>query len=326
MTSPDAELQHLKQQRPEWQPWLVVVEEILRETGAPAWDAAVPVDLRQPQLHEQHEQHEPHRERPHEQQREQRHDERRPPLLAGATLALPMRPVQRLWQRLIQTASRSGMPKMASITPALHAADGNAARLFTAAICQDAGVMTDIAARTDADGEALQALAALLPMPFLHACNRRWASDARARSWAEGYCPICAAWPAFAEVRGIERSRYFRCGRCSAEWYARALCCPYCGTDAHDDLDTLVPEPGQNNSNAVIEACKRCHGYVKALTRLSACPPGTVMLEDLATVDLDVAALAHGFKRPAAAGFAFTLTVSDTGTGINKTRRLFAWR
>src|SRR5207253_205435 len=92
---------------------------------------------------------------------------------------------------------------------------------------------------------------ALVAVPFLLACNRRWAS-AKSVSWMEGYCPVCGAWPAFAEVRGIERSRYFRCGRCSGEWQAHCLFCPYCGMTDHNELASLVPEKG--GATSVIEA------------------------------------------------------------------------
>jgi len=95
------------------------------------------------------------------------------------------------------------------------------------------------------------------------------------------------AWPAFAEVRGIERSRYFRCAWCGGEWHARALHCPYCDTSDHGQLVSLVAENG--GSNAAIDACTHCLRYVKTLTRLQGCPPDTVMIEDLGTVDLDVA-------------------------------------
>ena len=42
MSAPDAALNGLRRERPEWEPWLVVVDEILREAGSPAWEAAVP--------------------------------------------------------------------------------------------------------------------------------------------------------------------------------------------------------------------------------------------------------------------------------------------
>ena len=42
MTAPDAALHGLKRQRPEWQPWLAVIEEIVSETAARGWEASVP--------------------------------------------------------------------------------------------------------------------------------------------------------------------------------------------------------------------------------------------------------------------------------------------
>ena len=89
---------------------------------------------------------------------------------------------------------------------------------------------------------------ALLPVPFLQACNRRWASSI-SESWVEGYCPVCGSWPAFAEVRGIERSRYFRCGRCGGEWHARALCVPVTARRAiMTSSSALVPEKAGSNA------------------------------------------------------------------------------
>jgi FdhE protein len=286
-----AALNDLRRKRPEWGPWLAVVGEILREAAAPGWDAAVASGA--------------HVSRP------------AVPLLAGATVALDMNSVGRLLKRVIRIASRTGTPKMATLEAALH---GNVEtlRLFNASLAHDRGGLDELAATCGADAEAFHAVASLLPVPFLHACTRRWASSI-SDSWVEGYCPLCAAWPAFAEVRGIERSRYFRCGRCGGEWHARALRCPYCDTSDHDQLATLMAENG--GSNAAIDACLHCHGYVKTFTRLQGCAPDTVMVEDLASVDLDVAALEHGYARPAGVGHPLEITVTDSGA----TRRFFAW-
>ena len=86
----------------------------------------------------------------------------------------------------------------------------------------------------------------------------------------------------------------------------------------HNELVALVPE--KDGSNAVIDACQRCLGYVKTFTRLQGCPPGAVMLEDLASVDLDVAAIEHGFARSPGPGFAIGITVTET---VSARRGLF---
>ena len=86
----------------------------------------------------------------------------------------------------------------------------------------------------------------------------------------------------------------------------------------HKELVSLVPE--QNGSNAVIDACKHCLGYVKTFTMLQGSPPAKIMLDDLASVALDVAALDQGYRRPQGAGYTVNVSVTDSGAK----RRLFA--
>ena len=281
MTAIEIGLQDLRRQHPEWEPWLNVVQEVLSETTKPEWDGLVPIRSESQQS--------------------------KVPLLAGITLTLERRSIRRLLEKLVLIAHRGGTPKMATLQPVLNR-DLDLLNLFKASLCQDRDRLGDIAAQLGADPEAFQAVAALLPLPFLHACNRRWASS-RSPSWTEGYCPVCGAWPAFAEVRGIERSRYFRCGRCGGEWQTRALLCPYCGMTDHNELVSLVPE--KNGSNSVIDACKRCLGYAKTFTILQGSPPAKILLDDLATAHLDVAALEQGYKRPEGAGYSLNVTLTE---------------
>jgi FdhE protein len=307
----DAALQGLKRQRPEWEPWLVVIEEILREAESPTWEAAVPAcsDADAPG------------------ERAAVGSAEAPeagaaagtavPRLAGMTIALKAASVRRLLDRLIRIAALSGPPKMATLGTLLRA-NVDVLKLFTASLRQDTDRVKEVAA-SDADAEALQAVAALVPVPFLQACNRCWASSIP-ESWQAPYCPVCGSWPAFAEVRGIERQRYFRCGRCGGAWHARSLSCPYCAMGDHDELVNLLPE--KSGSHPVIEACRRCRGYVKTFTTLQGCPPATVMVEDLASVDLDVAALDHGYRRPTGQGYSVDVAVIDKGA----TRRFLWWK
>lgn len=282
MTEIDTGLQDLKRQHPEWTPWLAVVQETLREATNPQWDALVP-------------------------RRTSQQD--KTPLLAGASLALEKNSLRRILQLLIQAACRSGTPKMATLEPALRV-DLDVFSLFKATLRQDGDYVKQTAAAVGAEPEAFQAVAALIPVPFLQACNRHW-KPAIAASWLQGYCPVCGTWPAFAEVRGIERQRYFRCGRCGGEWRAHCLFCAYCGMNNHEELVSLVPE--KSGAGRMIEACKRCLGYVKTLATLEGSAPAKVILDDLASVDLDVAACAQGYKRPESAGYALDVTIMTNG-------------
>jgi len=279
MTARPAALLELERQHPEWEPWLAVITEVLREAGDPGWDVGVPVipEARAGPA----------------------------PLLAGMTLAPDKDALRRVLNRLIVLAQRSGTSPMASLGRASQA-DLDVVELFTASLEQDGERLSATAETARVDAGALEAIAALLPVPFLQACHRRWPRSL-ANTWTEGYCPLCGAWPALTEVRGIERSRHLRCGRCGSEWYSQVLCCPYCGMTDHEQLASLLPN--KRGATGTIEACRHCRGYVKTFTRLQGSAPAEVLLEDLASVDLDVAALQHGYRRPRGGGHPLGVTV-----------------
>jgi hypothetical protein len=41
----ESDLQELGRQRPEWEPWLAVIQEVLRETANAQWDGFVPSSI-----------------------------------------------------------------------------------------------------------------------------------------------------------------------------------------------------------------------------------------------------------------------------------------
>jgi FdhE protein len=262
----------LAREYPDWQPWILVVEAVMREATDPSWETWVPAT--EPQA-------------------------AHVPRLAGIPVTADLSKIRRWQQHLLQTAARSGAPKMSQLN-SLQKVTLNSAAIFEAALCEDGAALKQMADDLSVEPEPFSAVNALMAMPFLHACNRRW-QGSRAPGWIAGYCPTCGGWPAFAETRGIERSRYLRCGRCGAEWQAHALFCCFCGNSDHKELGSLVPEKA--GSSRAIDTCNRCRGYLKTFNKLQGSAPTKIMLDDLATVDLDIAALEHGFQRPAGPGY-----------------------
>jgi FdhE protein len=173
---------------------------------------------------------------------------------------------------------------------------------YEAAVCLDEERLAHLAKAADADPRALGALMQLATMPLLQACGRCLANQAPA-DWSYGYCPVCGGWPTLAEVRGLERTYRWRCGRCGGDWGLALLRCPYCGEADHRRLGFLVAE-GESETCSV-STCMTCKGYVKSRMTLQATPTYAVVLEDLATVDWDVVALERGYTRPAQPGYRF---------------------
>jgi FdhE protein len=169
--------------------------------------------------------------------------------------------------------------------------------LLEAAICQDDSRL---------ETPELRVVAQMAALPLLQTCGRAMI-DRLPESWWEGYCPVCGAWPTLAEYRGLERKRWLRCGRCAAGWELAWLRCPFCAETDHTNLGYLAPEDGETTRK--VEVCDSCKGYVKAEPTIMSLAPWEIVLDDMATVPLEIAALDRGYHRPERPGFALAARI-----------------
>jgi FdhE protein len=223
------------------------------------------------------------------------------PLLEGATVRIDARRARKLVRELIHTADG------ATWSTGLRGRRLDAVGLFHAAIVRDHGAIEGIATRAGIEPQALEVIAQLSIMPLLEECAARWREHIPS-AWTHGYCPVCAAWPALAELRGLDRSRRLRCGRCASDWPLPVLQCAYCGETNHDNLGTLTPE-GESQTRRV-EVCYTCKGYLKTFTMLRPMSLRTIAMTDLASVDLDLIAQERAYARPSEFAHRLTLTIS----------------
>ena len=269
----------LDAEHPEWRPLLRVIKEALREAERPQWARLVPA-LEHPGRGGR-------------------------PLLDGAVITVGHRLVGRWVRRILGIAAAAGT-EVKPLARAVAAGWLDPLALFESAVSQNVDRFHELShADTDYRGP-LRGLASLIAMPMLQNCRRAWAERVPT-DWAYGYCPICGTWPALAEMRGLDGARHLRCGCCGGDWRTEWLRCPFCGEDDHEELGSLVSP--DSLARQTIEVCNRCSGYVKTMTTLSAIRPEHVVLEDLATLVLDIAALERGYRRPAAKGHEAAVSV-----------------
>jgi FdhE protein len=278
-------LERLGRGTPEWRSWLRLLEATLAAVNDSAWDTVEP-----------------------------RLAPARPeaaPALAGAEIAVD-RSLGRRWvRRLLEAAAREGGGAAGSLGPAASALDPH--EFLQVVVGQDPDALARLAGEVGADPKALTALGGLAAMPLLQACARRL-RDQLPEAWSRGYCPLCGAWPVFVEVRGLAPSRRLRCARCGGDWRAEWLCCPYCGVTDHARLGSLVSD--SHGETRKVDTCAACRGYLKTMTTLEPSPADMVALEDLGTVDLDVAALERGYVRPDRPGYLLRARLVDGRTRL----------
>lgn len=278
----------LARQNPEWQPWLNLHDLIQTTLSDAVWDQAVdPPQARAAEA----------------------------PLLHGAALFLDVRPARRWVRKLLKAAAQADTDPAGSLAR-LKARQLDPIAFLEAGVRQEHERLHAMAEAAGADPDALATVAQLAVVPLLQACARRF-DVSRSGTWERGYCPVCGAWPVLAEMRGLDRSRHLRCGRCGGDWGFSVLHCPYCDERDHKKLASLVPEGQEDLRRA--DTCNTCKGYVKTVTTLQAIEGPAVRLEDLKTVELDVAAIDRGYGRPEGPGH-------PVDARIQPSRRRFGFR
>jgi FdhE protein len=204
----------------------------------------------------------------------------------------------------------------------IASAPPDVASLLAPALGGESELIDREADRSGVDRDAFARLLDLALQPFLWEAARVLGALTDIDAWDRGYCPVCAAWPVLAELVGPEKRRVLRCVRCGVAWSWLVLLCPYCGNDDHRTLRVLQedsaaaagarsggpsssqggPSSSQGGtsgrSGERIDLCERCHGYVKAVPSYTPTSAVRLVAEDVATLDLDVAATSAGYRRP----------------------------
>jgi FdhE protein len=143
------------------------------------------------------------------------------------------------------------------------------------------------------DPDLLWTLAHASLSPAFRAWCRALAPQAQGIPWQRASCFVCGAPAAIGELRA-DGARHLRCGQCGASWQVRRLQCPWCGNEDHATLRTFY-ETGRR-ATCRVEACDRCHRYLKVIAAAVPTPPEALVLEDLATIHLDRVARERGYR------------------------------
>jgi len=280
----------LAREHPEWRGWLTVMETALDRARDSAWKAVAVTSAPT--------------------------DSGVAPWLAGARIEVDGAVARRWLRDLQQIAADSGADIARSPAGRSGRAEVDGGAFLRAAIELDAPALEAAGAAGGLGADLARALAHPAALPLLAACAAR--AGAR-EGWDRGFCPVCGAWPAIAELRGLEASRQLRCGRCGSDWATAWMACVYCGNDDHRELAGLVSESA--GAMRRVDTCHRCRGYLKSVTTLTARSHAEVVLEDMATVAYDMSALGAGALRPPGLG-------APLGVDLRLTRRagLLGWR
>jgi hypothetical protein len=153
-----------------------------------------------------------------------------------------------------------------------------------------AGRMASHATGSHEDAAMAQVLAVAM-RPFLSRCAEVLQQQAYLALWTHSHCALCGGEPDLAVITPAAE-RHLICGRCGLRWKFEPLTCPYCLNSDRSRITSFATPDGQYR----VYACDVCHRYLKAYDGRRATRPVLPVVDLVATLPLDAAAMQRGYS------------------------------
>ncbi|PYQ79315.1 MAG: hypothetical protein DMG01_09040 [Acidobacteria bacterium] len=228
------------------------------------------------------------------------------PIFCGEPIPLPVPVLTPVLQQYCEALAVGGAGDAAArIGDAIRSGQIEPGSLLAASLARNQTAIRTGASHRGLAPDLVWLVAELAVSPFVHLLQRMLFShptDDRLLSaleaWNHGYCPACGSWPAVAEV--VSGHRTLRCSFCSCGWELAAYACIYCG-ESGEKFVTAAPDDERKDRR--VEVCSSCGGYLKTVDLPELSPFPLLSISDIETTDLDLAAMEHGYQRPALKDF-----------------------
>jgi len=223
------------------------------------------------------------------------------PIFAGEPIPVPLGLLRESLLALCDVLAEGGAGDSAThIKNAITSGSLEAGSLLTASFARDQHAIRTGAVHRGLAPDLVWLIAELATTGFAHALQHlifdhrpEETLGAACANWNAGYCLACGSWPALAECAAGHR--VLRCSFCAAAWELNRYACIYCG-EAGEPFVTAAPD--EERKDRRVEICGTCHAYLKTIDLAALSPFPLVAIADMETMDLDLAAMEHGYGRP----------------------------
>jgi hypothetical protein len=143
----------------------------------------------------------------------------------------------------------------------------------------------------DIDGsDVIHQVLSVAMRPFLSRCAEVLQPRPELAFWTHPHCALCGGQPDLSVITP-SADRHLICGRCELRWKWEPLACPYCLNGDRSKITSFATSDGQYR----VYACDVCHRYLKAYDGRRASRPVMPMVDAVATLPLDAAAIQRGY-------------------------------
>ena len=144
---------------------------------------------------------------------------------------------------------------------------------------------------SDSGDQSVFPVLALAMRPFLSRCAEVLQQRTELAIWTHPHCALCGGEPDFSVITPAAE-RHLICSRCTLRWKYEPLTCPFCKNSERSRITSFATPDGRYR----VYACDVCHRYLKAYDGRRASRPVMPMVDAVATLPLDAAAMQRGYS------------------------------
>jgi len=228
------------------------------------------------------------------------------PLLERAAFPYDAVQAKELFSEFLELAARQQEPLQGAakaIAAALDAGELDLDEAFKAHLQADRQAFEEWERRTPEAPRTMAFLVQSSLMPSLAAVADALAPEREDQSsWMQGHCPTCGSLPLIGALEEKEGHRHFVCSFCQTDYKTKRLGCPICDERDFEKLGflTVEEEPGFR-----IDLCQSCKRYVKVVDFRKLDRRSLPLMDDLASLPLDMVAAQKGYSRATLSAWGF---------------------
>ncbi|MFW5731150.1 MAG: formate dehydrogenase accessory protein FdhE [Desulfonatronovibrionaceae bacterium] len=124
----------------------------------------------------------------------------------------------------------------------------------------------------------------------------------RDHTWAMGHCPVCGSLPYISSLEGKQGLRMLQCSFCHTAYRFKRMACAFCQEEQSRSFEYFTARelPGFR-----VDICKSCRMYMKTIDFREMDKKLFPALDDLESLQLDMAAREQGYTRPTLSAWGF---------------------
>lgn len=159
---------------------------------------------------------------------------------------------------------------------------------------EDASLLNKLAEQTGISLNMLTFITGKTLTPFMEKYAEKLREYIDSTLWFKGSCPVCGGEPLMGRLEKEAGKKYLQCYLCRTNWDFARLECSFCGNTDQEKLRYFFDE--EDNVHRV-EVCDQCKTYLKIVDIRNTENDVVVVVENLATLHLDLVAKREGFTR-----------------------------